>query len=214
MKLLKTVATASLMALTLATPSLAKEVTETRDVTEFTKIQIKGAIELKVVAGADQKVTVTTDDRYIHKITTEVSRGTLVIDMDDFDWDDHHDEEILVNVSMKMLRELIVDGAVDAEIENIDSEEITLTVNGAGDIEIDGKCKELEVDIRGAGDINARDLKCEMTEVNIFGAGDADVYASKEITAKLMGVGDVTVWGNPSKINRSIFGLGDFNVKN
>ncbi len=216
MKMIKAITTASVLALGLmgAGASLqADEVSQTRDVATFTKIQVNGAVELKLVAGKDQSVQVTTDDRWIENITTEVRNDTLIIDMDDIDWNDDNDG-ILINITMAVLEELVVEGAVDADLEDIDSPELNLTINGAGDVNVEGKCGELEVDIRGAGDISARGLECEVASVSIFGAGDADVFASKEITAKLMGVGDVTVYGNPQKINRSIFGLGDFRVRN
>lgn len=216
MKILKSITTASVLALGLlgANVSLhADEVSQSRDVATFTKIQVNGAVELKLVAGKDQSVQVTADDRWIDQITTEVRNDTLIIDMDDIDWNDDNDG-ILINITMAVLEELVVEGAVDADLEEIDSPELSLTINGAGDVDVSGKCGELEVDIRGAGDISARELECEVASVSIFGAGDADVFASKEITAKLMGVGDVTVYGNPQKINRSIFGLGDFRVRN
>ena len=106
----------------------------------------------------------------------------------------------------------IIEGAADVDITGIDSDSFLLEIDGAGDVTLEGTCGEVEIEINGAGDIDAEEFECKSVDITINGAGDADVYASESVRAVLNGVGDITVYGNPSRVRPSIHGLGSFEV--
>jgi len=60
----------------------------------------------------------------------------------------------------------------------------------------------------GAGGLDAFDLKAEYARIRISGVGGADIYVTKELDAKISGLGDVTYRGNPANIDKSVSGLG------
>ena len=190
--------------------SAADEVTQDRDLKVFTKILIEGAIDLNVEAGKKQSVEVTTDSDHIDRVTTTVEGDTLVISMKGRRW---RRADVSVNIAMKTLDGLMVEGAVDAELVNIDSKKFMVEIDGAADILIDGKCGSVDFQINGAGDVNAQDFKCENVVIEINGAGDAEVYASASVEATINGVGDIDVYGNPSKVRPRISGIGEFELK-
>ena len=191
--------------------ALAEETTEARDLDTFTRIVIKGALDISVVAGEKkQSVEVTTESRYLERVETEVDGDTLIISQKGRRW---RDLDVEVEIGMVALNGFVIDGAADAEISGVDSEEFELIVNGAGDIDIEGVCGSAHFEINGAADLDASELKCKAVRIEINGAGDADVFASESIIAFLNGVGDVEVYGNPISVRPRIRGFGSFEIK-
>lgn len=188
----------------------ADEVTNARDVKKFTKILVEGAIDLSVEAGKKQSVDVTTATSHIDRVTTVVEGDTLVISMTGRRW---RNADVSVSIAMQTLDGLIVEGAVDAELTNINSKDFMIEISGAADIIIDGECGSADFEINGAGDLSAQDFKCEDVKVVINGAGDAEVYASASVVAAINGVGDIDVYGDPDKVRPRISGIGDFELK-
>ena len=190
-------------------------VTEDRDLTGFTRLQVRGAIELELTAGKDYSVSIRTREGRMQDVTTEIDGDTLVIDMDDGRrrrswWDDTN---VDVTITMPTLAELEVLGAVDGELFDIDSDDIEIDVRGAADVEIEGKCRNLTVDVKGAGDIDADDLKCENVEVDVKGAGSASVYASESIDARVSGVASISVYGDLKDVRKHAGGLSSISIK-
>lgn len=188
----------------------ADEVSESRDLKKFSKILIEGAMDLSVEAGKKQSVQVTTDSRHIDRVTTTVEGDVLVISMTGRSW---RNADVSVTISMKTLDGLVVEGAVDAELLNIDSKNFSIEIDGAGDIAIEGKCGSADFQINGAGDLNAQDFKCKNVSIEINGAGDAEVYASASVEASINGVGDIDIYGDPDKVRPRIAGIGEIEVK-
>lgn len=189
-------------------------VSQERDLTGFTRLQVRGAIELELTAGKDFSVTIRTREGRMEDVITEVDGDTLVLDMEDGRrrswWDD---TDVDVTITMPTLAELEVLGAVEGELYDIDSEEIEIDVRGAADVEMEGKCGTLTVDVRGAGDIDADDLKCANVEVDVKGAGSASVYASESIDARVSGVGSISVYGDPKDVRKHSGGLSSISIK-
>ena len=191
--------------------ALAEETTEARDLDTFTRIVIKGALDISVVAGEKkQSVEITTESRFLDRVETDVDGDTLIISQKGRRW---RDLDVEIEISVVALTGFVIDGAADAEISGVDSEEFELIVNGAGDIDIEGVCGSARFEINGAADLDASEMKCKDVEVEINGAGDADVFASESIVAIINGVGDIEVYGNPSSVKPSIKGFGSFEMK-
>lgn len=186
------------------------DVSENREVKKFTKILIEGAIDLSVEAGKKQSVQVSTDASHIDRVTTTVDGDVLVISMKGRRW---RNADVAVTITMQTLNGLVVEGAVDAELVNIDSKNFSIEIDGAADIAINGKCGSADYQINGAGDLSAQDFECETVSIIINGAGDAEVYASVSVEAVINGVGDIDVYGNPDKVRPRISGIGEIEVK-
>jgi hypothetical protein len=193
-----------------AAPVVADEVTQTRDVGTFTGILIEGAMSIEVKVGEKQTVTVTVDGDLIDRVETTVKGNILTIDQNGRNW---RNKNLEVSITVAELNSLTVEGAADATIEGISSDNFIVDIGGAVDLTLEGECVKSSYKINGAGDINAKDFICEEVFIEINGAGDADVYASEKITATLNGVGNVTVYGDPSSIRPRINGLGSFDMK-
>jgi len=190
--------------------AMADSASETRDLDTFDEVIIGGAMDITIEVGKSQSVTIDVDDEYLEDVVTEVRNGKLRITQEGRRW---FNTELKVHITVEDLNGFKVDGAVDAVISNIDSDDFDLEVGGAADLELTGTCDEARFEINGAADIDAKEFECKDVEVIINGAGDADVYASETIVARLNGIGNVVVWGEPKNVRPRIDGLGSFEVK-
>jgi len=191
-----------------------EDIKEDRSFDTFTKIRVKGAIELHLVAGKDQKVTIETAENRMKDVETYVRGDTLVIDMSDNNRRNYwHDVEVDVTIDMKTLEGIEVMGAVDADVTGIDSDRLEIEIKGAADLDIEGKCGELDLDVKGAGDISASDLRCESVEVDVKGAGNASVYATSSVEADVAGVASISVYGKPKTVRKHVGGLGSISIR-
>jgi len=214
MKLFRSTSTAALAALLGTTmfvsTSLADdEATESRDVDEFTRIVIEGAMDLVIEVGGSQSVEVTTDEDYLSRVETRVDEDTLYISQKGRRW---RNADVDIEITVRSLDRIYLEGAADIDVTGIDSDMFELEIDGAGDITLEGSCDTVSIEINGAGDIDAEDLKCKSVYVIINGAGDVDAYASESVEAELNGVGDITICGDPSSVRPRIHGLGSFEV--
>ena len=179
--------------------------TRTFDLDDFDAIEMGGAFAVDVSFGNTQSVEITIDDNLWENLEAEVSGGTL-----ELGWEKNCDPDgdCKVVIVMKKLERLEVHGACEAEIADFDGDRFEFNVHGAAELDINGQVDELDIDISGAGDVDARDLKAKHVKVRISGAGDADLYASESIDARISGAGSLDYWGSPEKKKTKVSGVG------
>lgn len=190
----------------------AEPVSETRALAPFNRIETRGSFTLRVTVGPEQNVRVETLERDLKRLKTEVRDETLVLSYRERWFSFLFDHERIVTISLPALQGMEFAGAGDINVAGIDSEDFDLTVSGAADITLQGKCGRLDFNSNGASDVAARELQCKSAGIMINGVGDAEIYASEEVSAVLNGLGAVTVYGNPEKVSKQINGFGDFEI--
>ena len=88
---------------------------------------------------------------------------------------------------------------------NLDLKTTTATIKSVtgGVIHVTGKSQSQDVTIGTGGVYKGKDLKTESTEIAIRAGGEADVNASDLLDIKIREGGDVFVYGDPKKVNKS-----------
>lgn len=193
----------------IAAPTLAqsKEVSEVRDLSEFSRIVIESSADVDVQVGETQRVEVFAEDDRISRVETEVRGGTLYISIKDGKW--WRNNHVNLDIQVKSLNGIEIDGSGDISAKNINSDEFEIEIDGSGDVDLEGTCGALTINVDGSGDIDSRDLQCATASVEIDGSGDVDIYASESLVLDINGSGDVTVYGDPANVRPSIHGSGD-----
>ncbi|MDG1438089.1 MAG: DUF2807 domain-containing protein [Emcibacteraceae bacterium] len=189
--------------LALTNTGYADEKTIEFDLTDFNEIRIdEVGLELDVTVGEDFKVEVIGEDELLDHLLMRVRRGKLVIYKDGGKsiWDHSGNSSPHVIISMPEFNGLELRGAIDADIKGVDSDEVEFDIKGAGHIVIEGKCNWLNIDFKGAGNIEADKLKCKKVDVDLKGAGNIEVYASEKVDADIKGMGNIEVYGNPEDV--------------
>ncbi len=195
-----------------STVALAGDVqTETREVSDFDRIYLYGVFEAKITAGEDYSLAFEGDSALLALLKTDVENGKLSIGLDK-SVRSRAKDGVLVTVTLPDLKELVSDGAVEAELVNLDSPTLVLTINGAGEVSMSGTCGHITATTNGAGEVNAKDLHCEDAILTINGAGEMEVTASRKLTANINGVGDIDVFGGPDDVTINKSGFGDVTV--
>ena len=192
----------------------ADTVTQTRDVDAFTKIRIKGSVKLEVTGGEGQNVSIDADDDFVNRIITKVEDGTLIIDMDTKGkkrrW---NGSKVAVKISMQKLEALRLDGAMDGAFTNLNGSDLDVTINGAGNLSIEGSCGTLRVRLSGAGNVEAEDFKCKNVDVRLSGAGNIEAYATEKADVRLSGIGNIDITGNPAEVSKRKGGFGSIDIR-
>lgn len=121
--------------------------------------------------------------------------------------------KVKINVSSPVLESLVFNGAVDFNApQGITALDFNATVNGAGDIDINGlKSGNATLNINGAGDARINGIDCDELAVAIAGAGDAVVSGrvSGKADLSISGAGDIDARElKCNNINSKVHGVG------
>ncbi len=188
-------------------------VNETRDFAAFSKIEVRGAVELDLEIGDTQSVNISAYEKHMGKIDTHVEGDTLVIDMTKQKskrfW---RNADLQMTMVLSKFTAIDVRGAIDGKLSGLSGQDIIIDIAGAADLKMQGNCKSMQIKISGAADISSRKLECDDVDVRVDGAGDVSVFARKSVDIKLSGVGDIDVYGNPKEVNKHKGGFGSIDI--
>jgi putative autotransporter adhesin-like protein len=201
---------AALIALVLAGCGAGPETTQTRRVAPFDRIDVSGSIDVDVVPGDADDVNVIAGENVIDRVSTVSADGVLrlairdrgiVIGPDPYD-------DARVQVSAGALEGVRVVGSSDVTLGRIDAGELTIEVDGSGDIEAAGTVGNLIATIQGSGDADLAGLEARTATVTVQGSGDASVNAADSLDVTIQGSGDVSYRGRP-RVSQSVAGSGE-----
>lgn len=212
----------------MAVAANAKDVAEqSRFVSSFTAINMKGSIDADVKVGEELSVRVVADSDIIDKVITEVRGDKLYVELEKGSY--RNIRKLEVYITVPKLNGVGMYGSGDVKVENPKSDTFDLDLKGSGDavlmdavfgsfsvdlagsgdIDVNGSCQSVSLDLRGSGDISARRMECKSAEVDIRGSGDISVYASEKADVSIKGSGDIDVYGQPSSVSSNVRGSGD-----
>jgi hypothetical protein len=199
-----------LLALVLLGCGGGDRITQTREVAPFDRLDIEDGVDVKVVPGDAREVRVYAGEDVIDRVHTESSDGVLHVDIRDrgIVIGDDPLGDARVEVSASALRSVSIGGTSDVKLTDVDVEELELDVEGAGDIDASGTVDRLSATIEGAGNANLSHLAVRTAVVVVEGAGDADLNVSDSLDVTIEGAADVTYRGDP-QIRSDIEGAGD-----
>ncbi len=178
-----------------------------RKVDSFDEIESLGSIDLSIRIGEQAAVVVRGDDNLLEHIVTEVSGNRLTVSMENGSYST--ETPLVVDITLPALTELELIGSGDAEIEGLRGGDLTLVVQGSGDVVATGQVDQLEARISGSGDMELRELKAQTVLAKVHGSGDMEVHAEEKLTASVHGSGEIDYWGDPEERDVNSFGSGD-----
>lgn len=183
-----------------------KVVNETRNVSNFDGLIIEGAGKINIDRTGTESLSITTDDNLLQYIDTQVRGGKLVIEFKPKIMFDRF-TDLSFNLTVKDLNSLQVNGAARIDAKNLQGDQITVNIDGAGAINLAGKVNQLTTSLKGVGTFNSENLQANRATVTNDGTGGAIVRVSESLNATLSGVGYIEYIGNP-QVTKNISGLG------
>jgi len=183
-----------------------KKKTEKRGVSSFKKVDIDGVFDVKIELRKKQSVEITGDDNILPHILTKAAGDTLLITSDRSICPKL---SLQVNISQDNIEKLDSDGSNDIRISRVKNKRLAFNLNGASDVRASGETGAFVARVAGSGSLRAKDLHARDVSISVVGSGDAQVYASGKLDASIEGAGDISYFGNPENISRSVTGVGD-----
>lgn len=104
-----------------------------------------------------------------------------------------------------------ISGSGNVEMD-LQCDHLKSRVSGSGDIEFSGNCNEADLSISGSGSIGGNDFNCKNARVMISGSGDVNLNVTAYLDVSISGSGDVTYGGQP-KVKSRISGSGEIDHK-
>jgi hypothetical protein len=179
-------------------------VVQARDVAAFTRVVDRGAVDVRLHAGARQRVRVRAGQDVIGDVRTEVRDGTLDVSFE------HHGfggDAVVVEAWLPKLTGVEASGSGDVEGDSLDSSALEVRSDGSGDIALEGAARQLTVDLNGSGDADLAGVEAREARVRLSGSGDADVRAAERLDARVDGSGDIRYHGDPA-VSQQLDGSG------
>lgn len=204
--------------------------TETRAVTGFQGVALKGSFKLVLRQATSEHVEVRADSNLLALIETRVvdRNGVPTLEIREHDnssWSTKNDPVVTVDVvNLKSLQvsgsgdasvgdvktaafDITISGSGNVDVKHVESTELVVKVSGSGDVKLAGKTGKLAVKLSGSGAVDAFGLASDDAAVNISGSGNAKVDARKTLAVAVSGSGDVAYTGNPT-VSSAIGGSG------
>lgn len=188
--------------------------TETREISSFTKVSVKGSTDVHITHSDNFNVKVKGYHNIIPYLRTYVENGTLEIK---FESDKAiHKNNAEVYISMPVLEGLKTSGSgnidVKGNFENV--EHFDASISGSSNISIEKALAEnLKLSISGSGDFKSFGLEAEEADVNLSGSGRAELTVHERLNVKISGSGDVYYKGEPGDVQVKISGSGKLRKK-
>lgn len=105
------------------------------------------------------------------------------------------------------------EGVGNMKINDISCRELDVYIKGVGDIYIQGKAEKASLVARGVGNINAADLVSREVTATSEGVGNISCHATQSIHASANGVGNISYKGNPVEKELKKSGIGSIKQK-
>ncbi|MYM21109.1 DUF2807 domain-containing protein [Duganella sp. FT135W] len=173
----------------------------------FIAINAKGAFSMKVQVGDAQSVVVSGEDKFVSMLKTEVIDNELQVILPDKQFTSAKGAPT-VTITVPSLSRVKLEGAGETQLHNINTDRIDISYLGAGQLVADGKVKYLRLSAKGVGRVDTRKLQAERVDVQFEGVGNISVYASDLLNAVAKGIGGLTYYGHPKKVNKEVAGIG------
>lgn len=196
----------------------------------FTGIEIGGAADVYITQGETEQVFVEGDAEAQKSVSMTVRGGVLRVDSSG-SWKFWNSQRMKLHVSLRDLTRLSISGAADvkaseplrvgrlvvtisgaglARFDQLQADQLSFSVSGAGDGQVAGQVREMTISISGKSDFQGEHLMARKARVSVSGIGDVKVWVVEDLTISVAGIGSVDYWGTPN-VRRSTSGVATVN---
>lgn len=175
-------------------------------ITDFRKINVSGFYNVNVVKGAQFSIEIEAAPAD-HKLLSLTNRNG-VLDIS-YLKSNAQNYPIEVNIVMPELDAFSVTGALErGKIAEFKGEDLLVLIAGSADIHVENcNYDELELELKGAGKIDALKSESKNASATLSGAGIILVNAAELLNAEVSGAGAIKYSGSP-RLNTSTSGVG------
>lgn len=186
---------------------------ETRKIDAMaTVVDLNGPIDLTLTQGPVASLKVRGEQRSLANIETIQDGRELHIGTKGMLLNPRH--KLQVELVLPSLEELVVRSSGDTKVSGFNGEKLELQLHGSGNVNFNGRYREMTASARGSGTLNLNAGSSETVELEMVGSGQITASGScKELTADLTGSGDLNARNLSSdKVTVNLKGSGTSHV--
>ncbi|HRE39757.1 MAG TPA: DUF2807 domain-containing protein [Ignavibacteria bacterium] len=181
----------------------AKVNSDKRIVSNFSSLQISGALDVKVNFGSESSVEIFSPNN-VTNVITEVEDGELKVYQKG---NSSYEGKIEVIIYTSNLYSANLSGASKLKIEKLNTENFSLDLSGASKITLDGNVTNLNLNVSGASNLELSDLNVTNAIIEFSGASTGKVNVSGDLSVSLSGASVLKYSGNPIIKSEKISGV-------
>ena len=191
--------------------------TEKRNITTFSAVEARDAVEIDFMSGTAASLTVDAPADLISKVLTEVKDGTLYISVDEKIYGTR--DPIRIHIQSPELNKVKMSGACSFDLRsplnnaafNLDlsgassfsgtlyNSQTEIEMTGASVAEIGGITNQLTAHTSGASSLDAEKFSAVHVKIESSGASNSSLFADSSLQAKASGASSISYSGHPSK---------------
>jgi Putative auto-transporter adhesin, head GIN domain len=202
-------------------------VDEQRETPAFSRVRSDCDLDVQVVQGDHQSLTVSIDSNLQDIVKTRVDGDTLFVDVRE-DIDQSVDgPHVLLSVPGLSAAKLAGAGSMTLVLDEPESPlDLYLSgsgsmrfdgataalgafLSGSGDIRLSGETSDIALTLSGSGSIRGRDLAASSGAIELSGSGDVSATIQDSASVSLSGSGQIDLFGGAQVDERRNTGSGD-----
>ena len=183
---------------------------KTQELKDFINVAIKGDIQMKLVKSNTNKAVYEAGD---DELTIEQDGNSVVFDGDGMVtlYYKGELEGIAAGADTQVAGSDEIKGksfnlaaAADSQVSlKLNVQSLMLAAGSDAQVSIKGKTKEMTVTIGSDAELDAKDFVAEDAMVTIGSDGHAEIQVKGAVTATVGSDGQLTIYGNPKKVNET-----------
>ena len=197
-------------------------ITETRNVSTFTKVSAATSIDVDVQQGAETSVIVEADDNLIKYVETKIEGGELKIRLKNISI--RNDATIKVHIVAPRYEGFSASSSAEITSKNtitsssniklkasssanidmqIDAPSVDVDASSSADITASGRTKEITVDASSSALVELNKLQAETATAKASSSADVSIFASIKVNAKASSSADIKYTGGAADVVKS-----------
>lgn len=194
---------------------------QSRSLKGFERIELLGALDVDYMQADSFSVQVKAPDEVIQHVETRVEGNRLIINMKgegkliNFGIADSDDVKVYVTSPDLVGIELRGSGDFDCK-RHLDTDNLDIQLKGSGDIEFDDIiCDRINVSVVGSGDVDVKHIITQQASLELVGSGDIEMGFDKsgDVKTTLTGSGELKLRGVVNRLNNSVRGSGSVDTR-
>ncbi len=198
---------------------------QNRAIGNFTGIKAGDELHIQLIQSDTTLLQINAPENIQPQIKTEIKDGILSLSTEGRM---KNNQDIMITITVKSLNSLQIFGAANIKSENkLSCDNIAITSEGIGDIDLNitatdiklnnsgasniklrGSAHLLDAVISGSGDLKATNLEANKIIVKVSGSGNAQINVSQSLNADVSGSGSIIYKGKPIDRTVNISGAG------
>lgn len=179
---------------------------QARALPSFRSVELAGSNDVTISVGKRQSVVVHGDRGVLHRVTTHVQAGNLVIG--ETPGRLTSTSPMRVDITMPFLSALRLTGSGVMIADHFMGAPLKVTLSGSGVIRAAGYATNLGVTLSGSGDAQLDHLPARDVNAVLNGSGRILVNAISSLHASVSGSGAIVYVGHPDHLTTSVTGSG------